>query len=442
MFSVPAELVEKRRLEPGTRIGAYVLRSVLGAGGTAVVYEAQHVRLGSKVAIKVAQAAAAHAGDVAARLEREARLCANLDDPRIPKVFDVSELQDGTPYLVMEKVSGLTLEQMINDGPLAPKLALAIARELLTALETVHRAGLVHRDVKPSNVHVELEDGDNPRIHLLDFGVSKRISSGVSDPGITRPGSVVGTPLYMAPEQLAADPLDERTDLYAVGVLLYEMLTGHSPFVRDSTAEVVSAILHREHAPLNEAWPEATPELTLLVEHAMEERAAQRFLSAREMRDALDVAVASLDRPRIAEKVDESEAEAAPLLVVRGYSKRTLQRAMWTGLAFGTACALLLPLFGRTGLAEVPQAAAQSIAALPMASAQASLVEAPAAVVAPAPASKAQAQLTVKPRPRPLAKRPVARPVVRERTSHATALLDSSLRDLEGLRGSIQPPVP
>jgi tRNA A-37 threonylcarbamoyl transferase component Bud32 len=461
MFSAARD-VSRGRLQPGTRIGQHlVIRSVLGQGGTAVVYEAEHTRLGSTVAVKVAHVHASVAEDAAARLEREARVCANLNDRRVPRVFDVGELDDGTPYLVMEKVSGTTLEELLSGARMKPSVALGIARELLFALEAVHRAGVVHRDVKPSNVLVRLDE-DGAHVHLMDFGVSKPIAGRRTDPTITRPGAVVGTPLYMAPEQLSAEELDQRTDLYAVGVLLYEMLAGRSPFVGDSTAEVVSAILTREHAPLSTAWAEAPPEVAALVARAMAESAAERFASAREMREVLDEAWRAMQAPAA---LRTSYYHPGP---------QAVRRAIWTGLVFGAAVALAMPLVRGpripTAAAELPPAAAVSMPQAPEPVQEVgpvpALEHAPLAarpVAGPArpalkpgfkaPGFKRPAQLRAAPRqvPRPAVARPkAARPVVRAARpaparpqaapAHAGSVLDDSLRELEGLRGTITAP--
>jgi tRNA A-37 threonylcarbamoyl transferase component Bud32 len=454
MFSAPRE-VSRSRLQPGTRIGQHlVVRSVLGQGGTAVVYEAEHTRLGSTVALKVAHVHPSVATDAAARLEREARVCANLNDRRVPRVFDVGELDDGTPYLVMEKVAGTTLEELLSRGRMKPRIALGIVRELLCALEAVHRAGVVHRDVKPSNLLVVLDE-EGPRVHLMDFGVSKPIASRATHPDITRPGAVVGTPLYMAPEQLSAEELDQRTDLYAVGVLLYEMLAGRSPFIGESTAEVVSAILTREHAPLSTAWVEAPPEVVSLVARAMEESAAKRFGTAREMRDALDAAWRAMEAP------------AAELRTSYHPGPQAVRRAIWTGLVFGAAVALAMPLVRGprfpTAAAAVSAPAAQlpepaqeigpvpALEAAPLAPRPvANAARAPRKVPAVALPKRPATRVAPRPAPRPAmahpAARPPAHPALRARpTPHpqpgnASSVLNSSLRELEGLRGSISAP--
>src|SRR5262245_47889624 len=140
----------RKRLQPGERVGDHlVVRSVLGQGGTAVVYEALHTRLGASVALKVLDVPDSYLHDGVLRMQREAEVCASIEDPHVPRIYDINALPDGTPYVVMEKISGTTLEEMLAAGPLKLESVLAIADDLLAALEAVHRAGVVHRDIKP-----------------------------------------------------------------------------------------------------------------------------------------------------------------------------------------------------------------------------------------------------------------------------------------------------
>ncbi len=285
----------RRRLEPGDRVDDHlIIRSVLGKGGTAVVFEALHTRLSSLVALKVVDVDEAYASDAAARLEREAVVCAAIDDPHIPKIYDVGQLEDGTPYIVMEKLAGPTLENMLEEGPIRPRVALAIVRDLLSALSAVHRVSVVHRDIKPSNLIVQTAEDGAYRVRLMDFGVSKAMSNHRSDPAITHEGALVGTPHYMAPEQMSDEGVDARTDVYAAGVLLYELLANRLPFDGGSTAEVMGAVLRHTHVPLSTWCPHLPTSLCALVARAMAERPEDRFASAREMRDALDTATAAL----------------------------------------------------------------------------------------------------------------------------------------------------
>lgn len=276
------------RLQPGQRVGDHlVVRSVLGQGGTAVVYEALHTRLGASVALKVLDVPDSFLEDGKLRMQREAEVCASIDDPHVPRIYDINELPDGTPYVVMEKVSGSTLEEMLAKGPLTLDTVLAIADDLMAALEAVHRVGVIHRDIKPANLILKSEADGCYRVRLMDFGVSKSVCREPTDPKLTRVGTVVGTPHYMAPEQITGEVVDARVDVYACGVVLFEMLSGRMPFEGESTAEVVAAVLRHTPLALTSLRPDVPSQLEGVVMRAMAPRANARYLTVRDMRCAL-----------------------------------------------------------------------------------------------------------------------------------------------------------
>jgi serine/threonine protein kinase len=276
------------RLQPGDRVGDHlVVRSVLGQGGTAVVYEALHTRLGASVALKVLDVPESFRYDGVLRMQREAEVCASIEDPHVPRIYDINALPDGTPYVVMEKVAGTTLEAMLAAGTLMFDEVLSIADDLLAALEAVHRAGVIHRDIKPANLILQRESDGSYRVRLMDFGVSKALFSETTDPKLTRVGTVVGTPHYMAPEQITGEAVDARADVYATGVVLFEMLSGRMPFEGESTAEVVAAVLRHNPVPLASLRPEVPRSLENVVMRAMSPRPNDRFLTVRDMRAAL-----------------------------------------------------------------------------------------------------------------------------------------------------------
>jgi len=286
----------RHRLPTGTRVGDHlVVRGVLGEGGTAVVYEALHTRLGASVALKVVDVADEYMEGARARLLREAHVCASLEDPHIPRIYDVGELPDGTPYVVMERVAGRTLEQVLLQGALPLDIATQITEDLLIAVEAVERAGVVHRDIKPPNIILQTNSEGALRVRLMDFGVSKNVTSEreptqkvnvQANPGLTQQGAIVGTPHYMAPEQIVGPSVDSRADLYAVGVVAYEMMSGRTAFEGQTTGDVVAAVLHTRPLPLSKLR-EVHPALEGWVERAMAPRRSDRFRSAREMREAL-----------------------------------------------------------------------------------------------------------------------------------------------------------
>ena len=282
----------RHRLAPGTRIGDHlVVRGVLGEGGTAVVYEALHTRLGASVALKIVDVSEEYMEGARARLLREAHVCASLEDPHVPRIYDVGALDDGTPYVVMERVSGRTLESVLTQGALPLDIAVHIIEDLLSAVEAIEKAGIVHRDIKPPNIILQPNPEGTLRVRLMDFGVSKAVESnpdqsGQGNPKLTQQGAIVGTPHYMAPEQIIGPTVDTRADLYAVGVVAYEMIAGRTPFEGQTTGEVVAAVLHTRPLPLRKLR-EVHPEIEEWVERAMSPRRTDRFASARIMREAL-----------------------------------------------------------------------------------------------------------------------------------------------------------
>ncbi|MGZ4257362.1 MAG: protein kinase domain-containing protein [Gaiellaceae bacterium] len=219
----------------GTELGGYRIVEQLGRGGTSVVYRAEHVRLGRGAALKLLSPGLGEA-DFSDRFLRESRLAASLDHPNIVPVYDAGE-DDGLLWIAMACIEGTDLKTLIaEEGRLPVRRALSIVGQIASALDAAHARGLVHRDVKPANVLV----GPGDRAYLSDFGAVKELSSA----GLTRTGAFVGTIEYCAPEQIEGGEVDARTDVYALGCVLYEALTGEPPFHRPSEVAVLNAHLH------------------------------------------------------------------------------------------------------------------------------------------------------------------------------------------------------
>jgi serine/threonine protein kinase len=270
---------------------------MLGEGGTGQVYRAYHSVLRREVAVKLCHATGPGSHELSERLIREARMCASVRDRRVPRIYALAKREDGTPYLVMEMVRGEPLSDLLRRGRLRVRVACELACELLGALVAVHRAQVVHRDVKPSNLIVDLEaSGDTPRLRLLDFGIGKALRGAQrrSSPALTRPGEVVGTPMYMAPEQMIEGAIDQRVDVYAAGIVLYEMLAGRPPFRAPSVAETFVAVLHDEMPDLNTLRPGLPATLVSLVKKAAAKAPAQRFETAAEMLRSLQAVLPEL----------------------------------------------------------------------------------------------------------------------------------------------------
>jgi serine/threonine protein kinase len=216
-------------LDAGQTFGGYHIAELVGSGGMGLVYRAEQRILGRTVALKVIRPEIAESGDYRARFLREARFAAAVDHPNVVSVFDAGE-QDGRLYLAMQWVDGLDLGILIDrERRLAPERAVLIGVQLAQALQAVHDAGLVHRDVKPSNVLVR-DIGGHDHAYLTDFGIAK---APAAQDSLTRTGSVIGTPAYLSPEQIRGQQPGPRSDLYALGCVMFEALTGQRPFVAD-----------------------------------------------------------------------------------------------------------------------------------------------------------------------------------------------------------------
>src|ERR1039458_8964065 len=231
-------------LSSGDKIGQYEILATIGAGGMGEVYRAKDLRLGREVAVKVLPAGMAHNDERLARFQREARAVAALNHPHIVTIFSVEEA-GGVHFLTMELVVGQPLDRLIPESGLPIEQIVEIASALADALVAAHEKGIVQRDLKPANVMVT-HDG---RVKVLDFGLAKEVGEAVPDDatrtslGNTQAGVVMGTPAYMSPEQISGRPLDYRTDIFSLGVMLHEMATGKRPFAGNSSAELISAIL-------------------------------------------------------------------------------------------------------------------------------------------------------------------------------------------------------
>lgn len=280
-------------VEADTELGAlindrYQIMDVLGQGAAAIVYRAEHVQLKKSFAVKVLRPELSLFPSVVERFRREARAVSQLDHPNVVSVSDFGQTENGSLYLVMPLIDGVTLHRLLEQGgPLDPRTAIDVAMSALAGLEYAHERGLVHRDLKPDNLMVE-NDGGRMQAKLLDFGIAK--SAEVPDGmRITQTGMVPGTPAYMAPEQAAGEPVDARSDLYALGVVLYESLSGRLPFMGKSMVELLMKVMTKDPEPLD-LVPHSdvrTDQLVRVVAQAMEKESTARFQSARLFSEAL-----------------------------------------------------------------------------------------------------------------------------------------------------------
>ncbi|WP_187345669.1 serine/threonine-protein kinase [Sorangium cellulosum] len=297
--------------------GRFLIDRLLGRGGMGEVWAALDTALERPVAIKIIHRGLAAEARYAERFLRETRLAARVAHPNLVRLYDAGRAADGRLFMVMERVSGVPLRQMLANGArLEPVRALHYAIQIADALSTAHEAELVHRDVKPENILVS----DGVRARLLDFGVAKDARV----PGLTRQGSVVGTSRYMAPEQIAGRAVDGRADLYALGVVIYEMLAGAHPYaVLDEASgigetEILAAHVHLPATPLPEVLPSCPEALWRAVAACLAKRPEERFARAAELAAALrEVARAVVPAERALE-----DASARQLLSEAGDAAR------------------------------------------------------------------------------------------------------------------------
>ncbi len=271
----------------GKQLGPYEILLLIGAGGMGEVYRARDARLSREVAIKVLPAQFSEDPDRLRRFEQEARTAGMLNHPNILAVYDIGT-EDGTVYVVSELLSGETLRERLGGSPIPVRKAIEYSLQIAHGLAAAHDKGIVHRDLKPENIFLT-KDG---RTKILDFGLAKftdqNLSSGehskmaTLDPG-TRPGIVLGTVGYMSPEQIRSRATDHRSDIFSLGVILYEMLTGQRAFQRDSTADTMSAILKEDPRDISDLNPNIPPSLERVVRHCLEKNPEERFQSARDL---------------------------------------------------------------------------------------------------------------------------------------------------------------
>ncbi|HEX2120557.1 MAG TPA: protein kinase [Thermoanaerobaculia bacterium] len=366
--------------EPDTLLGTYRLIGRLGAGGMGEVWKAEDTRLGRTVAIKILPPSVATDAHAIARMKREARTAAQIYHPNIATIHAFEEV-GGRVFIVMEYVEGEPLTHLIRRGPIAEADVCRIGRSIADALAEAHEKGIVHRDIKPDNVIV-----NGPRVKVLDFGIAKRVepeSVDANDPTtvLTQQGMIIGTVFYMSPEQALGQPLDARTDLFSLGVVLYEAATGRLPFRGESATDTITRIV-RDEAPLPS---NVSSGLAAIIDRCLRKNREERFASARELAQALEAQLA------VAPTAPLTERQQAPT-VARSTVRRaespplhsSSKRVLWIA---GVVLLVLLAGLGGFALSRMDRAPATPA------------VAAPATTAAPVTAATTSMSVTAAPEP-------------------------------------------
>jgi serine/threonine protein kinase len=284
----PADAQTAAAVRPGASVGGkYRIGELLGEGGSALVYTAEHRALGRRVAFKLYPICPETEPMLVERFQREARLLARVRHENVVAVYDTGALADGSPYLVVQQVRGGTLAARLKAGPLPLAEVPEIARQLLCALEAVGALGITHRDIKPDNLMFDRRPDGSELLKLVDFGVAKDLD-GEEEARLSPRGEVVGTPHYMSPEQMRADDVDPRSDIYAVGATLYEMLTGRTPHEGDTLEDIALAILFATITPVRALRRDCPEGLERIILKALSREPEARYATARDMRKDLE----------------------------------------------------------------------------------------------------------------------------------------------------------
>jgi serine/threonine protein kinase len=330
----------------GTMVGPYRVAHLVGSGGMGRVYKGVNPSIRSRVAIKVLSHECSQRPDLIERFFAEARAVNLIRHESIVNVLDLSKLSDGRPYIIMEYLDGWPLGRMIAQRGRLPAGSLAqLTREVLSALGAAHEKGVVHRDIKPDNIFVTLQG----RAKILDFGIAKLAAEDRHGPDPTRAGSLLGTPHYMSPEQAQSRPADARADLYAIGVILYEAITGRKPFTGSSVYEILRGHIELAPSPPRQFIPDLPQAYEHVILRALAKEPSQRWQTASDLAAALSAACQYLhpaewdsltSRPRN-ESVGPPTPSATPVASPPGSNRRTAAVAVVSVLMTGAVAATI-----------------------------------------------------------------------------------------------------
>ncbi len=291
----PAMINEDGTIKPGARFGEkYVITDIIGRGGMSVVYDAQHEYMGRRVAIKMMHDRLSAQQDLVLRFRQEARATSALVHPNLVTVYDSGLTAQGQPYIVMDFLDGINLQQYLEMYTPEPIILTQIFCQVCDALDAAHKKGVVHRDLKPSNIMLMRDEGGGAHVKLVDFGVAKFLHDPNPDSQLTKAGEVFGTPAFMSPEQCTGKEMDARSDIYSLGCVMYEAFTRERAFVGQSLYEVFNKQVSEQASRLPFLNPkfQAAPEIEKIIFHALEKDPAKRPQSALEVKMQLLTALA------------------------------------------------------------------------------------------------------------------------------------------------------
>jgi serine/threonine-protein kinase len=291
--------------------GKYALLRELGSGGTGTVYEAENLIVGKKIAIKLMNAGTFAEPDSQARFVAEARAAARIAHANVVDIHDLGVSKNGVPYIVMELLRGETLENVIDTrGPLAPAYACELFLQILAGLSAAHAQGIVHCDLKPANVLVTHPRPDRPLVKVLDFGIARGVEAAQHADQV-----VMGTPMYMAPEQVTGEPVDFRTDVYQASAMLFAMLAGTDPFEANTTREVMKLVAKGRCKDLQTLVPELPTELVAVVKDGMAVKPKERIQSTEELAERLRPFVSAQHFVSLVPQDRQGSGQPIPLII-------------------------------------------------------------------------------------------------------------------------------
>ncbi|HEX5659400.1 MAG TPA: serine/threonine-protein kinase, partial [Polyangiales bacterium] len=335
--------------------GRYEIQSILGEGGMGLVYKAKHVTLGKKLAIKVLKAEVSKDQEIVQRFRQEAQSATSIGNHHIIDISDFGVLPDGSTYFVMEFLDGKSLTKAIEPGtPLKANRTIHIAKQLCRALGAAHEIGIVHRDLKPDNIYLISRGGDPDFVKVLDFGIAKVVGQKSK---LTQVGQVFGTPHYMSPEQCAGTAVDKRTDIYALGVIMYEMTSSRVPFDADNLMGILTKHLYEEPVKPHELPPpvDVPPALEAVILKCLAKKADLRYQTMQEVLADLELVEQGLTPQAVVEEVKRATARTEAALAPRASTGGNftmdvgsfeLPKSKNTGLIIGAAIVALLVVGG------------------------------------------------------------------------------------------------